>query len=468
MGTEGPPKVEDLDPATEQRLIAILQGITGGSPVSELAARLGLSRERYYELQRKVLRASREALKPEKPGRKAALADPEKRALERRIRRLEKELSRQQTLLSIAKRQGKGPEKDPDPSSPGGALARKGDKGNRYPTSEKAEVLTNLDQEKALGTTQADFARATGYSLRSLGRWRHRADQGALADRPSRPLRVPSKIPESRREEIRHLHLVKRGTYGPEALRLAMGGPESASTIGRILQEPRWEPMEALWTKVGACHALDFMHLGPLGRWGRLLTVQEEYSRFKPMWELRRTWSSRAVARHLEHVWDLLGVPLILKHDQGSEFTSGYFQGFLAGCGVLSLPSPPYRGSYNGKEERSNGFIRAWTRPVEESQRRDLLAPRLLAAYEDLNYERRYTVLGGRTPDEVFSSGPRVCAEDRRALLRAAKSWASLQSVEDRCKERGRWIQRRAAVVAAQETGLLVIRPRKKCQPVSA
>ncbi len=468
METEGPPRTEDLDPEVEKRLFAILRGITGGASVNDLAERLGISRERYYELTRKVLRATREALKPEKPGRKAAAADPEKRAMEKRIRQLEKELSRKQTLLDIARRQGKGPEKDPDPGAPGGAGARKGDKGNRYPMSEKAEALDHLDQEKALGTTQEDFSEATGYCPRSLCRWELRRAEGDLADRPSRPLHVANRIPESRREEIRCLHRMKQGTYGAEALRMALSAPESASTIGRILREPGWEPMEVIWTKVGVCHALDFMHLGPRTSWGRLLTVQEEHSRFKPLWEVRRTWDSRAVARHLERVWDLLGAPLILKHDQGSEFTSGYFQGFLAGCGVLSLPSPGYRGSYNGKEERSNGFIRAWTRPVEHSQQRGLLPLRLLAAYEDLNYERRYKVLGGRTPDEVFSSGPRVSWEDRQDLLRAAASWASLQSVEDRGKERGLWIQRRAAVVAAQETGLLVIRPRKKCQPVSA
>ena len=132
------------------------------------------------------------------------------------------------------------------------------------------------------------------------------------------------------------------------------------------------------------------------------------------------------------------------------------------------MPSPPYRGSYNGKEERSNGFIRAWTRPVERSGVVELLPGRLEEACRDLNYERPLAVLGARTPYEAFSLGQRVSEADRRALLHAAESWARLQPVESQCKERGLWIRRKAAVVAAQGTGLLVIRPRQKCQPIPA
>ena len=97
-----------------------------------------------------------------------------------------------------------------------------------------------------------------------------------------------------------------------------------------------------------------------------------------------------------------------------------------------------------------------------------LLPRRLQEACQDLNYERPLQVLGARTPYESFSLGKRVSEADRRALLHAAESWARLQPVETQSKERGLWIRRKAAVVAAQGMGLLVIRPRQKCQPISA
>ena len=460
-----PPKVEELDPEVERRIFAMVQMISGRESVDTLSEKLGLSRERLYELMHLTLDLLREGLKPRKPGRKAKSVDPEKELLKRQLKQTERKLARAESLLAIATRQARGPDKDPDPTKP--RRPRRGHKGNRYPPAEKAETLEHLDQEKDLGTSQADFSRATQYPPRTLNRWKHRRQAAALADRPSRPEHVPSRIPETRREEIRHLALVKQGTYGAMAIRMALAAPESVSTIGRILREP-WQPSEVVWTRVGACQALDFMHLGPLTGWGRLLTVQDEASRFKPLWELRPRWTDREVAGYLLRAWKLLGVPAILKHDQGPEFISGYFQGFLAEHRVLSMPSPPYRGSYNGKEERSNGFIRAWTRPVERSGAVELLPRRLSEACQDLNYERPLKVLGARTPYEAFSSGPRISSAERQRLLLVAESWAKLQSVEAQCKERGLWIRRKAAVVAAQDVGLLVIRPRQKCQPIPA
>ena len=249
---------------------------------------------------------------------------------------------------------------------------------------------------------------------------------------------------------------------------MALDVPQSESSIRRILRASPWDPREVLWTKVGICHALDFMHLGPLGSWGRLLTLQEERSRFKPLWELRPNWTSQTVARYLEEAWESLGVPLIVKHDQGPEFISSYFQGFLTAHHVLSLPNPPYRGSYNGKEERLNGFIRAWTRPLELHDRPDLLPQVLAEAYQDLNFERPLQVLGARTPYDVFSTARRVLPANRDDLLQAAERFTTMHACDLALKERGLLLKRKAAVVAAQEVGLLVIRPSQKCQPISA
>ena len=151
---EGPPRVEDLDPEVEKKLFAIIAGVSGQSPVNRLAEQLGISRERYYELQRKFLKAARESLKPQKPGPKKKQTDPE--ALQKEVKELRKQLKRTESLLAVAKRQTKGPqdEDDPDPLLSGGSPRKKSDKGNRYSASEKKQALKDVGGEKALGATK--------------------------------------------------------------------------------------------------------------------------------------------------------------------------------------------------------------------------------------------------------------------------------------------------------------------------
>lgn len=461
MIEEDPPRMEDLDPATERRLHAVISALSGSLPVSEAARMLGISRERYYQLQRKAVRALREALTPEKPGPKGPPEDPEREEMKRKVEeaaRRERDLA---AKLEIAKRQTVGPKEGTSlpPKTP-----RKGDHGNRYGPGEKQDALDRVRCEQTEGGSQKRFCAVTGYAPRTLQRWARRP---TLEDRPSRPLHVANRTPEGRREEIRRFDLEKRGTYGAEAIRLALGAPESVSTIGRILREERWEPKEVAWMGVGVCQATDLMALGARGSWGRLITTQEAYSRYKPVWDVRGSWDSRKVAGYQEAVWEILGTPLVLKHDQGTEFASDYFQDFLRSCGVVSLPSPVRRPSYNGQEERANRFIRAWTRPVEKAGRLDLLGGVLIDAWKDLNYDRRMSALDGRTSHEAFVQGPRPTV-DRQGFLQEVESRATIiEAMTGTSRDRFR-AQRRATVSVAQAWGLLRISPRRICQPISA
>lgn len=534
-----PPFAEDLNPEVEKRLRAIMLAMAGVFPVSQIASDLGLSRESYYQLQRRVLEAAREALQPRKPGPAGQPPNPERDLLEKELKEARKENRSLQSQLDLARRllarKGKKPD-DSDPASPDPSPGKqKANKGNRFPEDEQREALENLDAQSSEGDTQDKFCLVTGYRRQTLYRWKKTQEEvtlrlwDPLEPSPpgySRPVNSPpagsqaaaNRIPEERRELFRAFALLKRGTYGAQAIKMATGAPESLSTIKRILrgQDQDLKPEssrpqhEVLWTRVNACQAVDFLHLGPRGHWGRMVTVQEAYSRYKPLWEVRQSWDRKNLAgpqldRFLQEAWSLMGVPLFLKYDLGSEFRNQEFQQFLENFQVIGLPSPARRPSYNGQEERGNRFIRAWSRPVEVANQREHLPEILTEAMLDLNYQRPLAVLGTQTPYESFRHGPGIDHIDRKSLLQRVRELVKLFDTEQPSggkNDAPGWLrsevnrvtglkllpeigeirgsngsrrshdpyrsQRKAAKVAAQEYGLLQIRPTELCQPISA
>lgn len=459
------PNMEDLDPQVEQRLFTIIQGISGQAPISHLAESLGVSRETYYTLQRKVMRAMREALTSEKAGRKKVESSEKKVLLEKEIQELRQEKERLQTQLNMAQRllmAEDDPEDDP-PSPKTKRRKKKGSQGNRYSRQEKLEILDDLNRETSVGQTQTLFCKVTGHSPATLSRWKSKKDQGTLKDKPSIPKTIPHKVSEEKRRKILDFHIHKKGTYSPEQIQKKMGLTESVNTIRRIIQGT----YQVKWTAVNLCHSIDFMQMGPKkSTLGRLLCLQEAYSRFKPQWDLSTNWTSRKVEEFLENAWDVAGKPMFLKSDQGTEFTSLRFQDFLKNHKVIPIVSPPYRASYNGKEERSHRDIRKWTRPVEKIGSLRVMARILSEAIQDLNMERPMKTLDWATPMKTFTEGPRVKLNRDGYLEEVGELTEQLKEKKSPDKF---YAQRRAVIIAAQGNGHLRISLNKKlCQPISA
>src|SRR5271166_2050204 len=103
-----------------QRLAAaILEVLAGVRTPSQAAEVLGVSLPRYYQIETRALQAlvASCAPRPRGPGRSA---DKELTALRRQHERLQRELSRQQTLLRLAQRNlGLAPPRTP-PKAPSG------------------------------------------------------------------------------------------------------------------------------------------------------------------------------------------------------------------------------------------------------------------------------------------------------------------------------------------------------------
>jgi transposase len=82
------------NPNVRQKAELILKVRAGLMSATEAAAELGISRKTYYKWERRALEAMVEGLCERIPGRPHGGSDTEKEELERRIRKLEKELER--------------------------------------------------------------------------------------------------------------------------------------------------------------------------------------------------------------------------------------------------------------------------------------------------------------------------------------------------------------------------------------
>jgi len=100
-------------PVAQERLRAILANIAGQISVSEACAALGIEESWFFELKHRSLKRWLEALEPELAGRRsAAPPSPEQEhivELQKRIRRLELELSAAQLRADLARAGRSGP-----------------------------------------------------------------------------------------------------------------------------------------------------------------------------------------------------------------------------------------------------------------------------------------------------------------------------------------------------------------------
>src|SRR5262249_15421609 len=149
---------------------------------------------------------------------------------------------------------------------------------------------------------------------------------------------------------------------------------------------------------------------------GKVLRVQDDYSRLAFGGEHRLDWTGGDVSRFLDAAFRRFGKPLFFKHDLGGEFKDGIFQAFLRGSRVIAFPSPPYSPWYNGKMERQNGAVRYWLqRAVDDRPTLDRVLEEIRLSQMDNNMDRKKDVLDRRTPHDRYTNTPRLQV-DREAL----------------------------------------------------
>ena len=77
---------------SEQRAALILQVRSGQLTVEQAARQMGISRQRYYQLEQRALQAMLSALEDQPKGRPKGESDPEKETLQSRVTELEEQV----------------------------------------------------------------------------------------------------------------------------------------------------------------------------------------------------------------------------------------------------------------------------------------------------------------------------------------------------------------------------------------
>ena len=80
--------------------------------------------------------------------------------------------------------------------------------------------------------------------------------------------------------------------------------------------------------------------MGPMPGCENLLVVVDYYSRFFDVVVMKSITTPRIIAALLD-IFARFGFPYNLKTDNGAQFLSGEFEGFLQECGIEHRKSPP-------------------------------------------------------------------------------------------------------------------------------
>ena len=339
-----------------------------------------------------------------------------------------------------------------------------------------------LQMLERVDSTRREEAESVGVSARTLSRWRKRERAGqplsCPAGRPSTPVDR-----EERQGVIRAL--IELGPYaGVPAIRaLCKKVPYRQITkmkrrFARVLQRRwGWYRKCLTWLRAGAVWAMDFTKPKaklPEGN-GRLLHVRDLASGAELLVMPCRGERSIAVRVALSVLFLALGVPLLIKMDNGGAFRDAATTTLLNERGVVALYSPTYTPSYNGSCERGGGTLKrraAYQASIRGDPARWTEAD-LAAALRQANTTARPWGATGPTPAERFRARQPIAPEEREAFQRTRD--AEIANMVETHKEQSRRmptcseraaIERLAAQRALCEHGYLEFRRGRLSTPI--
>jgi len=264
-------------------------------------------------------------------------------------------------------------------------------------------------------------------SASTIREWRRRRDEERLeAARLGRPPRPCSAEEEA---EIKRLLWVV-GPCGsvdyvreqfPEVPRAAV--EEIVRSFKRDLEDKRKAALLICnWTKPGAVWAADWTAPDfPIdgGRYPKVLAVRDLASGEILLAMSAERSSAKVAAFAIGCLFAVHGAPLVLKTDNGPEFTADEFRAFLRGHRVTHLLSPEYYPEYNGAIEAGIGALK--TRTMYHAARHgrigcwtcdDVEAGRLQA-----NETSRPQGPWGPSPESSWRSRERIGNEERQRFI---------------------------------------------------
>ena len=412
----GPGIVKSLDGSEESaaRMRTILEQQQGSISVEEACRRLGVQKSRYAEMVRLAYQGMRAALEPRPAGRPAGGEDPlaeEIEELEEENRTLKMMLHRESVRLELAramphvlKDRPLGPGDGSKKAIGGGippASARADHRATirprlrrpipvdgprilrnlhgsirnrshrRQAPARQAEhrarfrTLAYLRLSRRWGGTLAEVAREIGVAATTIRSWEKKRNAKKLAASPRgrRILRSPR---DRRQEVIRYIHKkrYRRLTLASIRRKFPDVSREILSDLlarGKHAWARRRAGAEELsWTAPGVAWTADYTEADfPIdGIYRYVLVVKDLGSGFTLAAVPARSESAKVFVETLARLFLWLGIPLVLKTDNGSAFRARKSRRLLARRGILQLLSPPYYPRYNGAIEASIGAIK--------------------------------------------------------------------------------------------------------------
>jgi hypothetical protein len=418
-----------ISPEVAPRVQAVLKVVTGQWTVTQAAAEVGMSRNRFQTLMHRSLEAMLAELGQKPAGRPAR---PEReRELEEEAARLRRENERLQgrvgtidRLLGVASdmlkgridatgRQGK---KKSSSSTSGTSSRTEGSNEPEDPDGDAHQKLEDVWELRRLGLRPALAAAVVGVSASTVRRW-------AAARRSGLPLRhrrgparaVPDPALVTKAVEIvRELH----GLVGAVSLSHGSGLSRRQAAAVKQAEQTRMErERQAAAARVvistpGIVRGFDQMYVWTRDGWRFPLVSADAAVPYRTSILVAETYDEESVLLALERDLAENGAPLVWRRDRHSAHRTDRVARLLEAHGVVALQGPPHHPRFYGQLERQNRDHRAWldatgTLPANELQP---ACDRMRIA---LNDSWPLRALAWRTPAEVWGSRPTITHDQR-------------------------------------------------------
>ena len=252
--------------------------------------------------------------------------------------------------------------------------------------------------EKESGLTAKEFAGLWGLSRSTHWRWAG----GRVKSFVGRARRITAAV----RAKVLEIDKRNRSTWDTRSIASVVG--ISHGSVAKVLAEARGpRPTRKAMPHVGRTKLLardvqwssDFTEV-PGGR--KLLKTLDEYSRYRPGWDICPE-TAEAVVAHAEGLVACMGrAPLVWKYDHGPAFMSGKFQEFLMRHWIIGYPTQRRAPWTNGRTERDNREIKNWLIPVADVVSDGDIEREVREGMLMLNNLKPRAVLGFRTSADVY------------------------------------------------------------------
>jgi transposase InsO family protein len=326
-------------------------------------------------------------------------------------------------------------------------------------------------------------ARAYGVDERTVRRWEQRVREGKpVYESPGRP---PDEVPRERRQAV-IAQLVRLGPCAGVPVLRGLFPDVPYRFLARmkrrfacaVVRRRGWYRRKLRWLRAGAAWAMDFTKpkAGLWGGKGRLFLVRDLGSGATLAAVACRGEKARTAGAVLLGLFFLFGLPLIVKHDNGSAFIARTTQALLAEHGITPLASPPYTPQYNGACERGGGTFKQRVEHIAslEGHTRRWLPQNLDDALLVANTTARPWGATGPTPAQALdarvpvTSAERIAFKETRAcaIAHGLRTFKEENGTMPTCSQRAA-ITRKATQKALCEHGYLEIRRGRLSTPIS-